>query len=109
MAEKLYKIIEGSIKCLNWLKTEPLKNVLGKQITTKTFMYNLYGYPEDKAWKEENHKTVFVTQYIAIDESWNEAVPVMSNIIPGVIRSVFFYPCFHIFFLMLKMTLLCEL
>ena len=60
-------------------------------------MYNLYGYPEDKAWKEENHKTVFVTQYIAIDESWNEAVHVMSNIIPGVIRSVFFYPCVLIF------------
>ena len=70
---------------------------MGKQITTKTFMYNLYGYPEEKAWKEENHKTVFVTQYIAIDESWNEAVHVLSNIIPGVIRSVFFYPCSHIF------------
>ena len=62
-------------------------------MSTKTFMYNVYGYPEDKTWKEENHKTIFVTQYIAIDESWNDAVNILSNIIPGVIRSVFFHPC----------------
>ena len=49
--DEFYKIIVESIKCLNWLKTEPLKNVLGKQMTNKTFMYNLYGYPEDKSMK----------------------------------------------------------